>query len=120
MMRRFVAPLWMVAVLSASLHAQQPVDLVKQQAEINSAKADLEEARKARDMVVANRWQVRKQQNDERDALTSRYTEAREKVEGLMADRTRLFDEVRAAREDLEQAKAAIEKARADFLAMAA
>ena len=119
MMRRFVAPLWMVAVLSASLHAQQPVDLVKQQAEINSAKADLEEARKARDMVVANRWQVRKQQNDERDALTSRYTEAREKVEGLMADRTRLFDEVRAAREDLEQSKAAVEKARAEFLAMA-
>jgi len=110
----------LIAGMFALASAQQPVDLVKLQAEINSSKADLEEARKARDQVVAARWQARKQANEERDALTEKYSDAKDKVEGLMAERARLFEEVRAAREDLEQAKMAGEKARAEFLAMAA
>lgn len=99
---------------------QQVVDLVKQQAEINSAKADLEDARKKRDLAVASRWQARKQANEERDALNNKYTEAKEKVEQLLSERTRLFEDVRAAREDLEQAKAANERSRAEFLSLAA
>jgi biopolymer transport protein ExbB len=120
-MKRWFGSFILVLSLGAmGVWAQQPVDLVKQQAEINSLKADLEEARRNRDQVVAARWQARKQQNDEREALTGKYGEAKERVEVLMTERTRLFDEVRAAREELEMAKATVEKARAEFMAMAA
>ena len=47
-----------VACLAPISFAQQnsDIDAVKKRAALNSAKADLEEARKKRDMAVAARW----------------------------------------------------------------
>ncbi|MCQ2055300.1 MAG: MotA/TolQ/ExbB proton channel family protein [Fibrobacter sp.] len=96
------------------------IDAVKKRAELNSAKADLEEARKKRDMAVAARWKDREVANQERELFNEKYQENKEKVDALMSERARLFEDVRVAREDLAQVKLQAEKARAEFLSLAA
>ena len=96
------------------------VDLVKQQAEINSAKADLEDARKTRDQIVAVRWQDKKAQNEEREALTDKEHDAKEKVDALAAERAQLFEDVRASREDLSRIQEEAEHARTEFMTLSA
>ena len=96
------------------------IDAVKQRAALNSAKADLEEARKKRDMAVAARWKDRETANQERELFNEKYNESKEKVDALMSERARLFEDVRVAREDLAQVKLQAEKARAEYLSLAA
>ena len=124
MLRQFTLAFAVTAVLSLSTLsvAQQPsdIDAVKKRAELNSAKADLEEARKKRDMVVAARWKDRETANQEREMFNEKYQESKEKVDALMSERARLFEDVRVAREDLAQVKLQAEKARAEFLSLAA
>lgn len=104
------------------LHAAPPseIDLVKARAELNSAKADLEEARKKRDMAVASRWKDREAANQERELFNEKFQENKEKLEVLMTERARLQEDVRVGREDLSQMQAATETARAEFLSLAA
>ena len=115
----FIASLATLAPLS---YAQQnaDIDAVKQRAALNSAKADLEEARKKRDMAVAARWKDRETANQERELFNEKYNESKEKVDALMSERARLFEDVRVAREDLAQVKLQAEKARAEYLSLAA
>ena len=115
----FIASLATLAPLS---FAQQnsDIDAVKQRAALNSAKADLEEARKKRDMAVAARWKDRETANQERELFNEKYNESKEKVDALMSERARLFEDVRVAREDLAQVKLQAEKARAEYLSLAA
>ncbi|WP_298772357.1 MotA/TolQ/ExbB proton channel family protein [uncultured Fibrobacter sp.] len=103
-------------------YAQQnaDIDAVKKRAALNSAKADLEEARKKRDMAVASRWKDRETANQERELFNEKYNESKEKVDALMSERARLFEDVRVAREDLAQVKLQAEKARAEYLSLAA
>ncbi|MDR3000941.1 MAG: MotA/TolQ/ExbB proton channel family protein [Fibromonadaceae bacterium] len=91
------------------------VDLVQQQAEINSARADLEEARKARDFAVAKRWEEKAKQNEEREKIDSELENRREKAETVLAERSRLFEELRIARDALNFANEDAEKARISF-----
>ena len=111
-----------VALTAPASFAQQAsdIDAVKKRAELNSAKADLEEARKKRDMAVAARWKDRETANQERELFNEKYQESKEKVDALMSERARLFEDVRVAREDLAQVKLQAEKARAEFLSLAA
>ena len=111
-----------VALAAPASFAQQAsdIDAVKKRAELNSAKADLEEARKKRDMAVAARWKDRETANQERELFNEKYQESKEKVDALMSERARLFEDVRVAREDLAQVKLQAEKARAEFLSLAA
>ena len=115
----FIASLATLAPLS---YAQQnaDIDAVKKRAALNSAKADLEEARKKRDMAVAARWKDRETANQERELFNEKYNESKEKVDALMSERARLFEDVRVAREDLAQVKLQAEKARAEYLSLAA
>ena len=71
----FIASLATLAPLS---YAQQnaDIDAVKQRAALNSAKADLEEARKKRDMAVAARW---KRPTRNANSLTKSITKARKR-----------------------------------------
>ncbi len=110
------------ALLAAPAVAQQnsDIDAVKKRAELNSAKADLEEARKKRDMAVAARWKDRETANQERELFNEKYQENKEKLDALMSERARLFEDVRVAREDLAQVKLQAEKARAEYLSLAA
>lgn len=94
-------------------------DLVRARAVLNSAKADLEEARKKRDVVVASRWRDRETVNKERELFNEKYREQKDKIDALMSDRARLLEDVRVAREDVSQVKTAAEKSRSDFLALA-
>ena len=96
------------------------IDAVKKRAALNSAKADLEEARKKRDMAVAARWKDRETANQERELFNEKYNESKEKVDALMSERARLFEDVRVAREDLAQVKLQAEKARAEYLSLSA
>ena len=96
------------------------IDAVKQRAALNSAKADLEEARKKRDMAVAARWKDRETANQERELFNEKYNESKEKVDALMSERARLFEDVRVARDALAQVKLQAEKARAEYLSLAA
>jgi len=100
-------------MLAMNISAQ--TDLVKLQAEINSAKADLEEARQARDMVVAKRWQEKSKQNEERERIDQQLENKREKTEAIFSERSRLFEELRITREALGYANEDAEKARAAF-----
>ena len=111
-----------LATLAPLSFAQQnaDIDAVKQRAALNSAKADLEEARKKRDMAVAARWKDRETANQERELFNEKYNESKEKVDALMSERARLFEDVRVAREDLAQVKLQAEKARAEYLSLAA
>ena len=124
MLRRFTLAFVTTAVLSVAplSFAQQnsDIDAVKKRAELNSAKADLEEARKKRDMAVAARWKDRETANQEREMFNEKYQESKERVDALMSERARLFEDVRVAREDLAQVKLQAEKARAEFLSLAA
>ena len=110
------------AMLAPLSFAQQnsDIDAVKKRAALNSAKADLEEARKKRDMAVAARWKDRETANQERELFNEKYNESKEKVDALMSERARLFEDVRVAREDLAQVKLQAEKARAEYLSLAA
>ena len=111
-----------LALFAPAAHAQQnsDIDAVKKRAELNSAKANLEEARKKRDMAVAARWKDRETANQEREMFNEKYQESKEKIDALMSERARLFEDVRVAREDLAQVKLQAEKARAEFLSLAA
>ena len=104
---------YIVFALTAMVFAQ--VDLVKQQAEINSAKADLEEARQTRDMAVAKRWQEKSKQNEERERIEQQLETRKEKTEVIFSERSRLFEELRIAREALDFANEDAEKARTAF-----
>ena len=121
---RIILPLLIsvFAILAPLSYAQQnaDIDAVKQRAALNSAKADLEEARKKRDMAVAARWKDRETANQERELFNEKYNESKEKVDALMSERARLFEDVRVAREDLAQVKLQAEKARAEYLSLAA
>ena len=121
---RFFLPLVVAAFafFAPASFAQQnsDIDAVKKRAELNSAKADLEEARKKRDMAVAARWKDRETANQEREMFNEKYQESKEKVDALMSERARLFEDVRVAREDLAQVKLQAEKARAEYLSLAA
>lgn len=123
-LRTLIAPMAVAAVLCAApVMAQrggESIDAVKQRAELNSAKADLEDARKKRDMAVAARWKDRETANQERELFNEKYQESKEKVDALMSERARLFEDVRVAREDLAQVKLQAEKARAEYLSLAA
>jgi len=120
--KNIFASLAVTAVLCAAPVMAQPesIDAVKQRAELNSAKADLEEARKKRDMAVAARWKDRETANQEREMFNEKYQESKEKVDALMSERARLFEDVRVAREDLAQVELQAEKARAEYLSLAA
>ena len=113
---------FLLLISAVALFAAPPseVDLVKERAALNSAKADLEEARKKRDMAVAARWKDREAANQERELFNEKYKENKEKVEALMLERARLQEDVRVGREDLSQMRAAMETARAEFLALTA
>ena len=121
---RILLPLLVAAfaLLAPLSFAQQnsDIDAVKKRAALNSAKADLEEARKKRDMAVAARWKDRETANQERELFNEKYNESKEKVDALMSERARLFEDVRVAREDLAQVKLQAEKARAEYLSLAA
>lgn len=118
---KFAAFVLACALGSAPLFAQDTdIDAVKKRAELNSAKADLEEARKKRDMAVAARWKDRETANQERELFNEKYQENKEKVDALMSERARLFEDVRVAREDMAQVKLQAEKARAEYLSLAA
>lgn len=123
-LRKWIAPMAVAAVLcaapSVTFAQQDNIDAVKKRAELNSAKADLEEARKKRDMAVAARWKDRETANQEREMFNEKYNENKEKVDALMSERARLFEDVRVAREDLAQVKLQAEKARAEYLSLAA
>ena len=108
---RFV--FYLILILAMKIFAQ--TDLVRLQAEINSAKADLEEARQARDMVVAKRWQEKSKQNEERERIDQQLENKKEKTEAIFSERSRLFEELRIAREALSYANEDAEKARAAF-----
>jgi len=110
------------ALTPTASFAQQnvTVDAVKKRAELNSAKADLEEARRKRDMAVAARWKDRETFNKERELFNDKYQLGKERVDALMSERTRLLEDVRVAREDLAQVKLQAEKARAEYLSLAA
>jgi biopolymer transport protein ExbB len=116
----FVVATVLLAPASFAQQAPADIDAVKKRAELNSAKADLEEARKKRDMAVAARWKDRETANQERELFNEKYNESKEKVDALMSERARLFEDVRVAREDLAQVKLQAEKARAEFLSLAA
>jgi len=105
-------------ILALAMEAFGQIDLVKQQAEINSAKADLEEARQARDMAVAKRWQEKAKQNEERERLDQQLETRKEKTEAIFSERTRLFEELRIAREALDFANEDAEKARSVFVSV--
>jgi biopolymer transport protein ExbB len=115
---------FIIALISVSVSfAQQSnfdEDLVKKRAELNAAKADLEEARQKRDMAVAARWEDREAANEERELFNEKYRENKEKVDALMVERSRLQEDVRVGREDLSQVKAATEQARSEFLSLSA
>jgi len=96
----------------------QTTDLVRLQAEINSAKADLEDARQARDMIVAKRWQEKSRQNEERERIDQQLENKKEKTEAIFSERSRLFEELRIAREALGYANEDAEKARAAFASL--
>jgi len=102
-----------VLALATAVFCQ--IDLVKQQADINSAKADLEEARQVRDMAVAKRWQEKARQNEEREKLEQQLETRKEKTEHILSERTRLFEELRIAREALNFANEDADKARIAF-----
>jgi len=104
---------YIILTLTTVVFAQ--IDLVKQQAEINSAKADLEEARQARDMAVAKRWQEKSKQNEERERIEQQLETRKAKTEEIFSERSKLFEELRIAREALEFANEDAEKARAAF-----
>lgn len=120
MMRR--ALVFLTAVFAAQAFAApvSEVDLVKQRAELNSAKADLEEARKKRDMAIAARWKDKEAANQERELFNEKYAENKEKVDALMNERARLQEDVRVGREDLSQMRAAAETARSEYLSLCA
>jgi biopolymer transport protein ExbB len=103
--------------VSAALVFAQ-VDLVRQQAEINNAKANLEEARQERDMVVAKRWQEKAKQNEERERIEQQLENRKEKTEATLSERSRLFEELRMAREALDFANEDAEKARTAFTSL--
>ena len=108
-------PLILYIVLALATVAFCQIDLVKQQAEINSAKADLEEARQARDMAVAKRWQEKARHNEEREKLEQQLENRKEKTETVLSERTRLFEELRIAREALSFANEDADKAKISF-----
>ena len=113
--------LFCLLFLTSLIYAAPPseIDLVKERAALNSAKADLEEARKKRDMAVAARWKDREASNQERELFNEKYQENKEKLDALMNERARLQEDVRVAREDLAQVKSYQEQARAEFLSLA-
>ena len=95
MIRQFTLAFAVTAVLSLSsiAVAQQPsdIDAVKKRAELNSAKADLEEARKKRDMAVAARWKDRETANQEREMFNEKYQASKEKVDALMSEPAKIW-----------------------------
>lgn len=92
--------------------------LVKERAQLNSAKADLESARQKRDMAVAARWKDRETANKERDLFNERYRESKGQIDEIALSRSRLIEELRVAREDLAQVKQEAEKARLDYVSL--
>lgn len=124
-MNRILVRSWALALafgISTSF-AQQSIDgdaRVRERAELNKAKANLEEARQKRDMEVAARWNDREKANQERELFNQKYEEAKEDLDRLMEERVRLEESVRVAREDLAQVKANTETKRAEFIALAA
>ena len=107
---------YLILTLIMEIFAQ--TDLVKQQAEINNAKADLEEARQIRDMAVAKRWQEKSKQNEERERIDRQLETQKEKTEAIFSERSRLFEELRIARESLDHANEDAEKARMVFASL--
>ncbi|MCI5601776.1 MAG: MotA/TolQ/ExbB proton channel family protein [Hallerella sp.] len=115
------------AISTGILFAQTPLggsangdNLVRERAELNKAKADLEEARQKRDMEVAARWNDREKANQERELFNQKYEEAKDELDRLMEERVRLEENVRVAREDLAQVKENAEAKRSEFLALSA
>ncbi len=94
--------------------------LVRERAELNKAKADLEEARQKRDMEVAARWNDREKANQERELFNQKYEEAKGDLDRLMEERVRLEENVRVAREDLAQVKQNAEEKRTEYLSLVA
>ena len=115
------------ALVSGFALAQTPLGgdvngdkLVRERAELNKAKAELEEARQKRDMEVASRWNDREKANQERELFNQKYEEAKDELDRLMEERVRLEENVRVAREDLAQVKANTESKRSEYMALAA
>jgi biopolymer transport protein ExbB len=69
-------------------------------------------------MAVAKRWQEKARQNEERERIDQQLEARKEKTEATLSERSRLFEEMRIAREALDYANEDAEKARATFGSM--
>lgn len=120
-MRAALPPIALPALLllwagTAPLRAQVTVD--EKADRIEALKQELEDAKRARDRVVAKRWDDRRLDLEAREKFNQEYDELKAKAEAKNLETDRVHEELQAALGEAEEAEAKAEEAKVQYGAL--
>jgi biopolymer transport protein ExbB len=86
---------------------------------LEALKADLEKARQLRDKVIAKRWEDKRGDMDAREKFNQAYDDLKNQLETRNLEADRIHEETQSLLKDAEEAEAAAENAKVQYLSLA-
>jgi biopolymer transport protein ExbB len=106
------------ALLSAGIAGAQ-VSVNENAEKLEALKADLEKARQLRDKVIAKRWEDKRGDMDAREKFNQAYDDLKNQLETRNLEADRIHEETQSLLKDAEEAEAAAEGAKVQYLSLA-
>jgi biopolymer transport protein ExbB len=118
MIRRIALSILAIALLSAGV-ARAQVSVNENAEKLEALKADLEKARQLRDKVIAKRWEDKRGDMDAREKFNQAYDDLKNQLETRNLEADRIHEETQSLLKDAEEAEAAAEGAKVQYLSLA-
>ncbi|MEO6095777.1 MAG: DUF3450 family protein [Fibrobacteria bacterium] len=107
-----------VALLCTGI-ARAQVSVNENAEKLEALKADLEKARQLRDKVIAKRWEDKRGDMDVREKFNQAYDDLKNQLETRNLEVDRIHEETQSLLKDAEEAEAAAEGAKVQYLSLA-
>ena len=109
----------LIAVLMAAGTAAAQVSVNENAEKLEALKAELEKARQLRDKVIAKRWEDKRGDMDAREKFNQAYDDLKNQLETRNLEADRIHEETQSLLKDAEEAEAAAENAKVQYLSLA-
>lgn len=107
------------ALLLAFAPLSAQVSVNENAEKLEALKVDLEKARQLRDKVIAKRWEDKRGDMDAREKFNQAYDDLKNQLETRNLEADRIHEETQSLLKDAEEAEAAAENAKVQYLSLA-
>lgn len=114
-----IFPVFLIAFLLSFGIAKAQVSVNENAERLEALKADLEKARQLRDKVIAKRWEDKRGDMDAREKFNQAYDDLKNQLETRNLEADRIHEETQSLLKDAEEAEAAAENAKVQYLSLA-